>query len=149
MLLDTFQDFTKITVLLRVMFFFRCIEFIEKHLHTLKTGFIEGFKNIENNGYFKVLTSAAGKITVDATLVDATLVDEEAGRPVNITIDPLIVHRYDGINPDRLTLSEWEEFVDYCEDTVYNGNKRLTFNGGLDQDEDLWRAAQKICKRLR
>jgi hypothetical protein len=67
------------------------------------------------------------------------------------TGDPLVVIRYDGINPSRLDLIKFKEWADYCDEYVPSGvgiltEKRITFNGGFDAETNLWDAAMTVCQ---
>ncbi len=56
------------------------------------------------------------------------------------------VERYDGFDPQFLDSDSFLALANYCDETVYNGQKRITFNGGFDVNTTLWDAALKICE---
>jgi hypothetical protein len=60
------------------------------------------------------------------------------------------VVRYDGMNPARLILADWVEWADFCDTLVPDGaggtEKRITFNGGFDIENNMWEAAIQVCQ---
>lgn len=62
---------------------------------------------------------------------------------------PLTVSRYDGIDPSRIDTAKFLELAEYCDEAVYNGQKRATFNGGFDTESTLWETVLRVCEVAR
>ena len=62
----------------------------------------------------------------------------------------LNVVRYDGMSPNNIDLTKLVEWAEFCDELVPNGKggqeKRCTFNGIFDEDENLWDAVMKVCQ---
>jgi predicted phage tail protein len=60
--------------------------------------------------------------------------------------DDLTVARYEGLDPSvyDFDLDSFLEWANYCDELI-NGEKRVTFNGVFDSQQDMWQAALKVA----
>lgn len=63
------------------------------------------------------------------------------------------VHRYEGISTDRLNLTSFRDWADYCDELVYDENgtleRRHEFNGIFEEETTLWESALKVAEMSR
>ncbi len=64
-------------------------------------------------------------------------------------VTPYSIVRYENLDPSRLDLVKFYELAQFCDTLVSDGEggteKRITFNGGFEEDTNVWEAVLKVC----